>query len=244
MRFETIIASQYFVGRLQFASVVTHIRDEGDILLLDLRSGERVSVHIVERELALHDIRYYFETNQAAGMHTLMILWADMLLPPDGAWIDMPEWLEVLAALYADRVYAFEVAGHHSYFFPIHLRGEGRRRQAAFGDVIDYAALGCSTVSSQTAAFVGSWRVADFTHHGQTFRSYTTQQFPERMRALLPHFSALGLEPDANPEQIKQAYRALARLYHPDVNADPSADERMKQLNHAYQQLMDFLGGN
>lgn len=241
MRFETIMASQYFVGRLQVASVVTYIRDEGDILLLDLRSGERVSVHIVERELALRDIRYFFETNQAAGMHTLMILWADMLLPPDGASVVMPDWMDALAALYADRVYAFEVAGNRSYFFPIHLQGAGQRRTASFGDVIDYAALGCSVVDSQSAHFAGKWRVADFTHHGQTFRSYTTQQLSQRLQVLMPYYAALGLTPDADLEQVKRAYRALARLYHPDLNADASADERMKQINHAYQQVITFL---
>jgi hypothetical protein len=243
MRFETIAASQYFVGRLEYAAVVTHIRDEGDVLLLDLRSGERVAVHIVERELTLSDIRYHFETNDASGMHTLMLLWADMLLPGDGAWMDLPDWLQVLAALYGDQIYAFEVAARQAFFFPVHLHGSGTRRQARFGNVVDYAALGCSDRQIDTPPFVGRWRVADFTHSGQAFRSYAAHQIPERQRQMIPAFAALGLTPEADLDEVKRAYRALARLYHPDLSADPAADVRMKDLNSAYQQVLDFLDG-
>lgn len=46
---------------------------------------------------------------------------------------------------------------------------------------------------------------------------------------------ALGVEPDASPSEVKKAYRKAAKEYHPDVNKSPEAEQRMKELNNAYE---------
>jgi curved DNA-binding protein len=54
------------------------------------------------------------------------------------------------------------------------------------------------------------------------------------------YYAALGVSPDADDQVIKQAYRKLARQYHPDVNpGDQAAEERFKEVNEAYQALSD-----
>ncbi|WP_406816135.1 DnaJ C-terminal domain-containing protein [Mycobacterium sp. M23085] len=53
------------------------------------------------------------------------------------------------------------------------------------------------------------------------------------------YYDALGISRDATAEQIQQAFRTLARKYHPDVNKDPSAEDRFKELNEAYHVLSD-----
>ena len=53
------------------------------------------------------------------------------------------------------------------------------------------------------------------------------------------HYQALGVERDATDEQIKKAYRKLARELHPDVNPEPAAQERFKTVTHAYEVLSD-----
>jgi|GEM_PF-6762600 len=54
------------------------------------------------------------------------------------------------------------------------------------------------------------------------------------------YYAILGLSPDADEQAIKQAYRKLARQYHPDVNpGDKKAEERFKEINEAYQALSD-----
>jgi len=54
------------------------------------------------------------------------------------------------------------------------------------------------------------------------------------------YYAALGVAPDADEQAIKQAYRKLARQYHPDVNpGDKQAEERFKEVNEAYQALND-----
>ncbi|MFE6991083.1 DnaJ domain-containing protein, partial [Streptomyces pharetrae] len=52
-------------------------------------------------------------------------------------------------------------------------------------------------------------------------------------------YEVLGVSRTASQDEIQQAYRKLARKYHPDVNKDPVAEERFKDLNEAYSVLSD-----
>src|SRR5918997_2030153 len=53
------------------------------------------------------------------------------------------------------------------------------------------------------------------------------------------YYEVLGVSRDAGPEELQQAFRRLARANHPDVNKDPGAEERFKEINEAYQVLSD-----
>jgi molecular chaperone DnaJ len=52
-------------------------------------------------------------------------------------------------------------------------------------------------------------------------------------------YELLGVDRGAEPDAIKKAYRRLARQYHPDVNPDPDAQERFKEISVAYEVLSD-----
>ncbi len=52
------------------------------------------------------------------------------------------------------------------------------------------------------------------------------------------YYEALGISKDASDDEIKKAYRKLARKYHPDVNKEQGAEAKFKEVQHAY----DILG--
>lgn len=71
---------------------------------------------------------------------------------------------------------------------------------------------------------------------------------------VINYYQLLGISSNASPEEVKKAFRSLARRYHPDVNpGDRNAEEMFKQINEAYDILSDenkrqqydsqFLGG-
>ncbi len=53
------------------------------------------------------------------------------------------------------------------------------------------------------------------------------------------YYELLGLSQEASNDEIKRAFRRLARQYHPDVNKDPGAEEKFKEINEAYHVLSD-----
>jgi curved DNA-binding protein len=54
------------------------------------------------------------------------------------------------------------------------------------------------------------------------------------------YYDILGVKKDADEKQIKQAFRKLAKQYHPDANPDdPQAEAKFKELNEAYEVLSD-----
>ncbi len=53
------------------------------------------------------------------------------------------------------------------------------------------------------------------------------------------YYDIMGVSRDASQEDIKKAYRRLARKYHPDVSSEPEAEARFKEIGEAYEVLKD-----
>ena len=53
------------------------------------------------------------------------------------------------------------------------------------------------------------------------------------------YYEVLGVSKTASQDEIKKAYRSLAKKYHPDINKEPGAEDKLKEINEAYEVLGD-----
>ncbi len=95
------------------------------------------------------------------------------------------------------------------------------------------AAIRAAATRQTCACFTSSslWVAA-----AEGFRRYPSRPMATTERDF---YAILGVERTASDAQIKSAFRKLAQQWHPDVNQEPEAQERFKEINEAYQVLSD-----
>lgn len=259
MRLNLYVANAHLVYELELAQAVAKVTHNGyDIVLVELPTGEKVAIHLVERDIDVAYIKQILEANAHKDMYTLFMLWAAMLLPEHGELYLPYDWMSALLALYDDRIYAFEAEGSAAWLFPIHFDVVAGtvERSIRYGERLDMRRLRCETVITEAGVLNGQWRIADFgdgaarrpNQHagpGQTETDETQWRDSGRRggrSTIHVYYEILGVPIDADRETIRRAYRQLAMQYHPDHNDSPEAAEKMKAINAAYAHIMDFLG--
>lgn len=245
MRFDTNNVGAQLVRELLIAGAVRRILHDGrDIIHVELITGQSLMIYLIERRLPLTDIQHIVAENDAQGIHTLFILWADMLLPAHESRCQPEDWQLALLSLYGDRIYAYEVYHRRVYIFPVHFERQAHttERVVWHGSPIDVGAIHCRTVESESAYLRGVWRVAAFDGDPDAYHRQRAEDIGQPLPdALRDYYALLQVEPGAGRDEIKQAYRRLARQVHPDLSADEDATERMQALNRAYAVLLRAL---
>lgn len=236
MRFDTHRIGAHLVEAIQRARPAVEVTDDGgDIIHVRLASGEKVYLYLIESPITVFEIRTIVEANTRDGVYTLFLLWCDLFLPGAGSRYKPYEddWMAVFLALGEDQVVAFDPYAGQFPIFPVYLEGEGSERQIRYGATIDAALLHGRIIYVTSPWIRGQWHMATFEP-----RAY---QPGDKYDPLMVYFDALGLPRRAGREDVKSAYRRLARLYHPDVNDDAQSTAQMQTINEAYERLMDTL---
>lgn len=250
MRFDLHKVRTYLVNELQNLPNVGDITHDGtDIILLRTIIGQEVMIHLIDRSLSVSEIKNTLADNNAAARHTLFVLWADMLLPPEKKLYVPDDWMEVLYTLYDGKIYGYDTYGQYVGIFPVYFeRQVGKyERYIRYGDTINVAKLHLDYVQVQTQHLSGYWRVADFEGNkvadsatGGSSRSYAST--PTERNSISAFYGVLRIPPDADKASIRAAYRRLAREYHPDLNESPDATAKMQAVNEAYERIMRQFG--
>lgn len=224
--------------------------DDGDIIMVQLRSGEMVEIHIIERPIEIDEIEETFRRNKAGEIHTLYLLWCDLLLPDHDHNFEPDDWLLTLHTIFNEKVYGYKVYGFDCFVYPVHFEPIKRReRRMEYGTAINLSDLGCAVNHVQSLHLGGDWLIADFNDtpstsgYKRTYRTTDEQQKQAQpdLHVLQAYFDVLEVSAEADAAAVKKAYRKLARLFHPDINKNPAATELMQQLNEAYDKIIAFL---
>lgn len=242
VRFDTYKAGAFLIWQLRHAGAIIQ-EDGGDIIHIKLPAGERVSIHLIESDIPLYEIKNTLTYNEALGVHTLFLLWCDMLLPPEGHLIEVHDWEQALLDLYGDRIYAYEVFGQEIFVFPVHFRRDGYYHDISYGETLNLRTMAGVFSELASGSLKGRWSVVGFTQrvgprHASGEKQHHAASTPPPQR-LAAYYELLEVAVDAEPEEIKTAYRRLARKIHPDINQSPDATAQMQALNEAYQRLME-----
>lgn len=233
----------HLVYQLEYAGLAIE-HNSFDIVVARLPNGQRIAIHLIERDIDVDYIGDMLRYNAARGMSTLLLLWCAMLLPEDGALYPPYDWMSALVELYGGKIYAYENEGPAAWLFPVHfdpVPGTTRRR-IRYGEVVNMLRLEAERVHVE-GHIPGDWRVAGF---GEERLEDDEPVPPRRGRRqsqaghhpLQAYFDALGVQPDADIETVRRAYRALARLHHPDLNPAAASVRRMQDINRAYAVLL------
>ncbi|MFW5691279.1 MAG: J domain-containing protein [Chloroflexota bacterium] len=248
MRYYTYGVGAHLVNELDIAGAVDEIIHDGrDIIHIRLIDETTLMIHLIDSPIPLYEIKNTVSANTAAGDHTLFILWSDMLLPDHGRIVELEDWHEALLALHGDQIYAYKIYMQRLFIFPIYFESipYSAMRRIHYGDPIDVGGLRCRAVDVSVGPLAGTFRVAAFDGDPDAYhRRRAARRDPVPPSKLARFYAVLGLEPDADRAAIKTAFRELARQHHPDRSRDDDANNRMQEINIAYETIIRALDEN
>lgn len=233
-------------------------------ILIKMDTGDLVVIYLIDVELSLRDIKKALTDNTAQNIFTLFVISED-LIPSDGETLEFMSFLKALHTVYHEKIYVYRVDEHGIVIFPVRFRAkrQGADYQAIYRSPIDLEHLAVEHIETGYP-INGFWATAHFKRKVETALDSQSQQRPfgdffyqqqqqtqthhqnysgssrksPKNHSMRRHYQILGIALHASEEEIRGAYRRLARQYHPDLNTSPSAKERMQEINLAYREIM------
>lgn len=239
----------YLAAALHVSQHLAGIRrfDDG-ALLVTLDQGEKIVLTLFEQCPAKDYLEALLIRHRAEGLYSLFML--------DGAWLSDEglalarfEAVEQSLACYSRKIYVYKLFDEHLMILPVYRNAlNGSQDSLYYGPPVHMGDFKCYWLEHEGQ----EWALAEFGFkqfwepkrppqqpypRGQQTRHKTTVP-PRKSDAAQVYYDILGLSHVANEAEVKQAYRQLAQLYHPDVNGSPEAKAQMQRINEAYRQIM------
>ncbi len=248
MRFDVHTVRCNLVNELMDAPHVKEVWHDGsDVVILDFKTGESVAIHLIERYMSINEIEYILNEDARSQYYTMLILWADMFMPSNGQVYEPDDWMLALMQLYGGKIYAYDAWRSEPYVFTVHFHRvrNSHSHLIQHGAHVNIAHINVDTIETNFAFFSGFWRVARFDGVRESEASADDwQDLPPtaaQQSSVGYYFNILGVKSTATREEVKQAYRAMARKHHPDRNPDVDTTKRMQQINQAYMRLTQYF---
>ncbi len=242
VRPETYYAGERLLQQLDRAKTIhTMLHDGGDIILFQTPGGQRVSIHMIQSSIPLYEIRKIVSANDDDDIYTLFMLWAAMMVPNHDQLYRMTDWMQAFVDLHGGLVYAYDIYEATPFLFPAFFQDQGTPGylRVEYGTTLRTGEIAFKTVEVNLDGQTRPWRVAYF----GTPQARTEDVLSGRavLSGLEADYALLGVTADDDRETVKQAYRMLARRYHPDANPSKDAHQQMQRLNAAYEAILDAL---
>ncbi|MFP4321773.1 MAG: J domain-containing protein [Anaerolineales bacterium] len=215
--------------------VVDLWEDGSDLILVTLRDGREVMIHLLDGALTAGELRRMQADDRRAGYASLFMFWADMLLPGEGQRFVPADWMHELLSESGGYLYGYERIGPEIYIFPVYFDAQAGSTAyyVRWGQTVQVARLHIEHNNNGKGHFA-NFQAAE-RDHTERARQIPPDATPQELQA---HYALLALSPEATPKEIRQAYRQRARELHPDLNTETDTTADMQVLNRAYQQLM------
>ncbi|MEL6151373.1 MAG: J domain-containing protein, partial [Chloroflexota bacterium] len=144
------------------------------------------------------------------------------------------------------KIYSYDAWRTEPYIFTVHFHPirNSRKYLIKHGGDVTISEIGTETIETTIPGFTGFWRVARFdgyaSRDGEQFWQDTAPRHDGR-NPVRYYFNLLGIRASASRDEVKSAYRDLARKHHPDKNPDSDSTRRMQQINDAYQRILRYI---
>ena len=242
---------------VKFASTAAQMtltaRNHEPDIVVETWMNSRLFVYIFERAPKPRLIKSILKQNSKSSIGSLFLVDA-ALLPDDGYCGRLREWQDDLRVMNMGAIFAFSEAEKRLRLIQVNIDETTQRNQFIVWHTLDFP---CDAVAVRRREYQtnirGRWYIGDIASTSFKRRiseERARQRFHYRTRGTSPlestqpeqisaAYLALEIEVGAGQEAVKEAFRNLARKYHPDVSTHEKdeAEKRFKEVQSAYDRI-------
>ena len=104
MRLDSNYVRLHVVQELERAPFARVRHDDFDVTVIDFSNGQAAAIRIMEREVPVNEILWIYRDHQKDKLHTVFLLWCEMLVPNAGEIFEPPDWLLALYTLHHQKI--------------------------------------------------------------------------------------------------------------------------------------------